>query len=59
MPSPHTINHAHLLSQALTRAGLDLSLDTARPIRLGENAIIGSLDLVARIVRPGQERAAR
>lgn len=59
MTPPHTTDHDHLLSQALTRAGLNLSLDTARPIRLGENAIIGFPDLVARIARPGQEGAAR
>ncbi|MCK9872385.1 aminoglycoside phosphotransferase family protein [Nocardiopsis dassonvillei] len=59
MTPPRTTAYEHILDQALTHAGLNRSLATASPIRLGENAIIGFPDLVARIARPGQEKAAR
>ncbi|MEE2042060.1 aminoglycoside phosphotransferase family protein [Nocardiopsis tropica] len=59
MTPPHATAYDHILDQALTHAGLNRSLATASPIRLGENAIIGFPDLVARIARPGQEKAAR
>ncbi|NKY96645.1 phosphotransferase family protein [Nocardiopsis alborubida] len=59
MTLPHTTEYDRILSQALAHAGLNRSLATASPIRIGENAVIGFPDLVARIARPGQEQAAR
>lgn len=59
MTLPRTTAYEHILDQALADAGLKRSLATASPIRLGENAIIGFPDLVARIARLGQEKAAR
>lgn len=59
MTPPPATDHYHILGQALERAGLDLPLEQARPIRLGENAIIGLPGVVARIARTGQNTAAR
>ena len=50
--------YQRLLAPALRQAGIPRSPEQARPIRLGENAILSLSGLVARISRPGQARAA-